>query len=152
MVICTMMVVALWQPAVGFAQEKVTLEQIYREMKVAEARNDERFIAIEKRFEQIDKRFEQIDKRLDQVDKRISDVTQFLWILSGIFTAMMVAMMGLLFWDRSTIVEKSVQESMNRVKDVAADKDTSERMLVALRELAKTDTAVADVLRQANLL
>jgi predicted transcriptional regulator len=152
-------VVALWQSALGFAQENVTLEKVYRELKVAEARNEERFIGldkrfeqIDKRFEQIDKRFEQIDKRLDQVDKRISDLTQFLWILSGIFTAMMVAMMGLLFWDRSTIVEKSVQESVNRVKDGMADKDTNERILAVLRELAKTDSAVADVLRKANVL
>jgi nitrate reductase NapE component len=129
----------------GKPNDEVTLTQLYREFKVFEARTDERFVSIEKRFEQV-------DKRLDSMDKRISDVQTFLIVISGIFSTLTVAMLGIIFWDRRTIIEKSVEKSLAKTKEFAADRDTNDRLMAALRELAQTDAKLADTLKRFNLL
>jgi hypothetical protein len=116
----------------------VTLTQLYREFKVFEARTDERFVAIEKRF--------------DQVDKRFSDLYTVLTIIAASFTTLAIAMISIIFWDRKTAITKSVEESLKRTREFAADRDTTERMLAALRELAKTNSDVAETLKRFNLL
>ena len=54
-------------------------------------------------MQQVDKRFEQIDKRFEQVNERFNDLINFLWIVTGIFTTIMVATFGFAWWDRRTI-------------------------------------------------
>jgi hypothetical protein len=120
------------------ANDDVTLSQLYREFKVFEARTDERFTAVEKRF--------------DQVDKRFSDMYSVLTIIAGSFTALTVAMLGIIFWDRKTIIEKSVEKSVAKTKEFAADREAHDRLMAALRELAQSDTQLADTLRRFNLL
>ncbi|BAU22895.1 hypothetical protein THC_0501 [Caldimicrobium thiodismutans] len=102
----------------------------------------------DKRFEQIDKRFEQIDKRFEQIDKRFEELRNFLWILSGIFTALVVAVIGLALWDRRTMLREARREALE-----ALEKDgTLKRVLEALREFAKEDQRFAEILRKFNLL
>lgn len=103
---------------------------------------------MEQRFEQIDKRFEQIDKRFEQVDKRFSDLITFLWILAGIFTAIMVAAISLTIWDRRSYIKKAKEETISEIEKEGRLKD----VINALRELAKIDNRVAEVLKKFNLL
>ncbi|MCX7965836.1 MAG: hypothetical protein N2596_04345 [Syntrophorhabdaceae bacterium] len=103
---------------------------------------------IDKRFEQIDKRFEQIDKRFEQIDKRIDQLTTFLWIICSIFTALTAVTIGFAFWDRRTIIKKAKEEAISEIEKEGRLKD----LIYALRELSKTDTDVARILKQFNLL
>jgi len=115
-------------------EEKITNEQIYRELKIFEAKTEERFKAVDQRFEMI--------------DKRIDNLYTFMWILASIFTAMFISFTGLLLWDRKTIVEVSVKKSFDKVES----EGTSKKLLDALRELAKEDKKIAEVLKNFNLL
>lgn len=103
---------------------------------------------IDKRFEQIDKRFEQIDKRFEQIDKRLDDLKTFLWIITGIFTTIMVANIGFAYWDRRTIIRKAKEETIAEIEKEGKIRD----MINALRELSKTDDKIAEVLKRFNLL
>jgi len=90
-------------------------------------------------------RVQEMDKRFD---KRISDIVSFIQILAGIFTAMTIGMAGLVFWDRKTFsrkVEQAVLSEINREGDV-------NRIIPALRELARNDKKLAVILKQYNLM
>ncbi|MCM8815129.1 MAG: hypothetical protein NC931_04005 [Candidatus Omnitrophica bacterium] len=104
--------------------------------------------SVDKRFEQIDKRFEQIDKRFEQVDKRFEQTFTFLWILTGIFTAIMVANIGFAYWDRRTIIKKAKEETISEIEKEGRVKD----LIKALREISQKDPEVARILRQFNLI
>jgi hypothetical protein len=111
-----------------FAQdEKITNEQIYRELKIFEAKTEERFKSAE---------------------QRSSDLFTFLWILTGIFAAISGVSISLAFWDRKTIIETSVIRSKNKIETEGLTK----KILDALRELAKEDKKVANILKNFNLL
>ena len=109
---------------------------------------DKRFEQVDRRFEQIDKRFEQVDKRFDQVDKRFGDLITFLWILSGIFTAIMSTVIALIFWDRRTIVRQARREAL----DALEREGLLNNMLQALREFAKHNKAFEEALKAFKLL
>ena len=102
---------------VGFTREdRERLIRLEATLKTFMEQVDRRFEQIDKRFEQMDKRiadlradmnkrFEQVDKRFEQVDRRISDLradmnrrfeqmTDFLWIIVGIFTALTALVIG----------------------------------------------------------
>ncbi len=98
--------------------------------------------------ESVDKRFEQIDKRFEQVDKRFEQTFTFLWILTGIFTAIMVANIGFAYWDRRTIIKKAKEETISEIEKEGRVKD----LIKALREISQKDPEVARILRQFNLI
>ena len=74
--------------------------------RITELREDmnKRFEQVDKRItelrEDMNKRFEQVDKRFEQVNERFNDLINFLWIITGIFTTIMVATLGFAWWDR----------------------------------------------------
>ena len=103
---------------------------------------------VDKRFEQIDKRFEQIDKRFEQVNKRFEDIITFMGILAAVFTAMMIGTIGFAYWDRRTMVRKAKEDTISEIEKVGSLKN----LIMSLRELAKNDSELANVLRQFNLL
>ena len=137
---------------VGFAQQ------------VGFTREDrERLIRLEatlKTFmEQVDRRFEQVDKRFEQTDRRISDLradmnrrfeqmTDFLWIIVGIFTALTAVVIGFAYWDRRTIIRRARDEAIERIEREGRLVD----LIGALRELAKEDRKLAEILRGFRLL
>ena len=77
---------------------------------------------VDKRFEELredmNKRFEQVDKRFEQVDKRFDQMMTFLWILAGIFTALVAAVIGFAYWDRRTIIRRAKEEAIEEMKRV----------------------------------
>jgi chaperonin cofactor prefoldin len=158
---------------------KVTNEMIYQKLIEVERRVveiekkqavfEERFKQIDKRFEDIDKRFEDMNKRFEDIDKRFEDMNKrfeelredmnkrfeqlytFLWIITGIFTAIMVGAFGFAYWDRRTIIaeaKRQVYDDMER--EFRPEK--FRKVLSALRELAKTDKRVEEILRKEGLL
>ncbi|GAB6183726.1 hypothetical protein [Thermodesulfovibrio hydrogeniphilus] len=108
----------------------------------------DRLIRLEAKLYEIDKRFEQIDKRFEQIDKRFDDLKTFLWIITGIFTTIMLGNIGFAYWDRRTIIRKAKEEAIEEFEKSGKLKD----LINALRELAKTNAEVAKVLKQFNLL
>ena len=105
-----------------------------------------------KRFEEMredtNKRFEQVDKRFEQIDKRIEDLITFLWILAGIFTALVVAVIAFAYWDRRTIIRRAKEEAIREMEEAGRWKT----ILEALRQVALKDANVAEALRRFNLL
>ncbi|MCK4729176.1 MAG: hypothetical protein KAT27_09650, partial [Desulfobacterales bacterium] len=56
----------------------------------------------------IDKRFDQVDKRIvelrEDMNNRFEDMFNFFYILSAIFTALIVVVIGFGYWDRRTMI------------------------------------------------
>ena len=140
----------------GFTQKD---RELLIELRVKMIEIDKRFEQIDKRFEQVDKRFEelredmnkrfeQVDKRFEQVDKRFEQMFNFLWIITGIFTAIMVGNIGFAYWDRRTIIKKAKDETIAEIEKEGRVRD----LINALREVAKNNQEIAKILRQFNLL
>jgi len=103
---------------------------------------------IDKRFEQIDKRFDQVDKRFDDVNNRFEDMFHFFYILAGIFTSLVVVVIGFAYWDRRTMIREAKREAIEFMEK----EGILRRILDALKELSREDTKLADALRRFNLL
>ena len=105
-------------------------------------------------FEQVDKRFEQVDKRFEQVDKRFEDNFTYMGYLITLFGGMFAAIVAFALWDRRTMIrpfERKVSEIENEILKLKKDKNSG-KMLAALRDLAKTDLKLAEILKSHNLL
>ena len=103
---------------------------------------------IDKRFEQIDKRFDQVDKRFDDVNNRFEDMFNFFYILAGIFTSLVVVVIGFAYWDRRTMIREAKREAIEFMEK----EGMLRRILDALKELSREDAKLADALRRFNLL
>jgi len=144
---------------------KVTNEMIYQkliEIEQKQAVFDERFKQIDKRFEQIDKRFEAIDKRFEDMNKRFAELRDdmnrrfdqlytFLWIITGIFTAVMVGTLGFAYWDRRTIIAEAKRQTLEELeRDVKPEK--LRKLLNVAREYAKENEKFREILKKEGLL
>ena len=149
--------------AEGFTQQdrdllielKVRVDELEKRMIQGFENVDKRFEQVDKRFEQVDKRFEQVDKRFEQVDKRFEEVQNrfgdmfnYFYILTGIFTTIMVASIGFAFWDRRTVIRQARKEAI----EVIEQEGVTRRMLEALRTAAQENEALAKAMRNFNLL
>jgi TolA-binding protein len=109
------------------------------------SRLDEMRADVNKRFEEMR---EDTNKRFEQVDKRIDQLITFLWILAGIFTALVVAVIAFAYWDRRTIIRRAKEEALREMEEAGRWKT----ILEALRQVAIKDSNVAEALRRFNLL
>jgi hypothetical protein len=141
----------------GFEQEdRERLIRLEATLQVFMQQTDKRFAELRedmnKRFEEMredtNKRFEQVDKRFEQIDKRIDQLITFLWILAGIFTALVVAVIAFAYWDRRTIIRRAKEEALKEMEEAGRWKT----ILEALRQVAIKDSNVAEALRRFNLL
>jgi len=119
-------------------------------------RIEQRLETMEQRFQQIDKRFEQVDKRFEELradmNARFEQQHNTIMMLIGVFTAITTATIGFALWDRRTMI----RPFETKVKEIETNMDTlktsNKNLIESLRELAKTDTKLAEVLKQFNLL
>jgi len=105
----------------------------------------ELLIELKVKVGEIDKQFEQ---RFEQVDKRFDQLTQFLYILAGIFTSLVVAVIGFAYWDRRTIIREARREAIEFIEK----EGMLRRVLDALKEFSREDKRLAEALRRFNLL
>ena len=112
------------------------------------ARVDQFEKRMDERFEKVDKRFEQVDKRFEQVNNRFGDMFNYFYILTGIFTTIMVPNIGFAFWDRRTIIRQARQEAIEFIER----EGLSRRLLETLRTVAQEDANLAEAMRRFNLL
>ncbi|MGQ9609280.1 MAG: hypothetical protein ACUVWN_08255 [bacterium] len=113
---------------------------------------DKRFEQVDKRFEQVDKRFEQVDKRFEQVDKRFEQIIIFMWMLVTIFVGVTGATIGFAVWDRRSMIRPFETKVRDMELDLGLEKGKIESLILSLRELAKTDENVSNILKRFNLL
>jgi hypothetical protein len=145
----------------GFEQEdRERLIRLEATLQVFMQQTDKRFAELRedmnKRFEEmradVNKRFQEMredtNKRFEQVDKRIDQLITFLWILAGIFTALVVAVIAFAYWDRRTIIRRAKEEALKEMEEAGRWKT----ILEALRQVAIKDSNVAEALRRFNLL
>jgi len=148
-----MLVVPVCYAESGFTQEdRDRLIRLEATLQTFMQQVDKRFEQVDKRFEQVDKRFEQMDKRIDDLredmNKRFEQMMTFLWILAGIFTALVAAVIGFAYWDRRTIIRKAKEEAMEEMK-----KEGLLRSIIqVLKEMAPDNPKLAESLRKYNLL
>ncbi len=127
---------------------KVKVESNEKRIEDLRADMNERFRLIDKRFEQVDKRFGDIDKRFGDIDKRFNDLFGFIQILAGIFVTLIAVVIGFAYWDRRTIIRKAKSDTIEEI-----EKDGRLRDLIhALREKARSDRELADLLRKYHLM
>lgn len=139
--------------ATGFTNEdrerlirlETTLEMF---MKQSTQRLEDLRAEMNQRFEQVDKRFEQVDKRFEEVHKRFEQLTSFLWMLVGIFTTLVVAVIGFAWWDRRTTIRQAREETIEALGQRGIDI----RLVKALRDFAEEEPRMAKAMRACGLL
>lgn len=122
-------------------------------------RTETKLEALEKRmedgFNQIDKRFEQVDKRFEQVDKRFEEHLSYIGYMVGSFGAICAVIIGFTLWDRRTMLkplEVKVQAIDNELLKVKNNRSNQSKIISVLRELAKSNTKLAEILKWYKLL
>ena len=148
-----MLVVPVCYAESGFTQEdRDRLIRLEATLQTFMQQVDKRFEQVDKRFEQVDKRFEQMDKRIDDLredmNKRFEQMMTFLWILAGIFTVLVAAVIGFAYWDRRTIIRRAKEEAMEEMKKEGLLKS----IIQVLKEMAPDNPKLAESLRKYNLL
>ena len=124
---------------------RITNEMIYHKLLEIEKRQAVLEAQFKEFKEQVDKRFAELRQ---DMNARFEQLYTFLWIITGIFTAMVVAVIGFAYWDRRTIIRKARDEAFEKMEMEGKWR----LVLQALRELAKEDKKLADVLRSFGLL
>lgn len=104
------------------------LEALRHDMNIRfeELRHDmnKRFEMVDKRFEELRqdmiKRFEASDKRSEELredmNKRFEQQIHFLYILAGIFTTLVVAVIAFAYWDRRTILREAKIQTLDQLE------------------------------------
>ena len=117
-----------------------------------------RMIRTETKLEELEKRmierFEQVDKRFEQVDKRFEENFTYIGYIIALFGTMFAATIAFALWDRRTMIkpfETKVIEIESEILKLKKEKNNG-KILVALRDLAKTDIKLAEILKAHNLL
>jgi len=141
---------------------KVTNEMIYEKLlamekrqAVLEARFQEFKESVDKRFEELredmNKRFEQVDRRIDETNRRIEETNRTIRWLGLVMGGLVVAVIAIVVWDRRTAVRVAVQEAERELEE-RHELELTKKMLGVLRELAKVDKRLAEILRTHGLL
>ncbi|RUM88526.1 MAG: hypothetical protein DSZ24_03415 [Thermodesulfatator sp.] len=127
-------------------QTNKRFEEINQRFEDINQRFEEMQRDMDKRFEEMqrysDKRFEEMqrysDKRFEEINHRFDQLYTFLWIVTGIFTSITVAVIAFALWDRRTIISRAREEAV-------------ERIIPALREYAREEPRLQEILRRYGL-
>ena len=124
---------------------KGELKQINKRIDDLNKRIDDTNNRITEVKEELNKRIDDTNKRIDDTNKRIDKLIDIMIGITAVFGGLVVAMMGLVFWDRKTLIEKASEKAVQKV-------ERKSRLLLVLRELAKTDERLAEVMKSFGLL
>jgi DNA repair exonuclease SbcCD ATPase subunit len=117
-------------------------EELNKRIDETNKRIDEVKVELNKRITEVK---EELNKRIDDTNKRIDKLIDIMIGITAVFGGLVVAMMGLVFWDRKTLIEKAGEKAVQKV-------ESRSRLLLVLRELARTDERLAEVMRSFGLL
>ena len=141
---------------VQFAEFKESTDRRFEDMNKRFEDMNKRFEDMNKRFEDMNKRFEEMrldmNKRFEEMrldmNKRFEQLYTFLWIITGIFTTIMISVLGLAYWDRRTIIRQAKAETVEYLESEGKIK----LIIEVLKERARKDAELATILRQFNML
>lgn len=117
---------------------------------------NKRFESSDKRSEELredmNKRFESSDKRSgelrEDMNKRFEQQIQFFYILAGIFTTLVVAVIAFAYWDRRTIIREAKTQTLDQLEREGIVR----RIVLALQEYSQKDGDLRQILKSFNLL
>ena len=102
---------------------------------------------------------EALGKRIGDVNSRMVSLENTMLALFGALIALIVALMGYLAWDRRTMMKPVVERLDTLEREVVMDLDLRHgegslpvRQLKALREYARNDNKLTEILRSLSLL
>ncbi|GAB6067339.1 hypothetical protein JCM13664_06570 [Methylothermus subterraneus] len=131
-----------------FAALEVQMEQRFAVVDQRFAAVDQRFAAVEQRFTAVDQRFDGLEKRLDFIQNLL------LALIAGVF-----GLIGFVVWDRYSTLRpmdlriRRLEEDLERDLELKSPEGSRlTRLIHALRELAKTDQRLAELLKDFHLL
>ncbi len=105
----------------------------------------EKLIRIETKVDEgqkaINQRIDDLGKRIDDMGKRVDDMRGLLYVVLG----GMIALVGFVIWDRRTALAPAIK----RTKDLEG---RGEKIEMALREYAKKDPTLMEILKELKLL
>jgi hypothetical protein len=102
----------------------------------------------------LDEGLKQIDKRFELVDQRFEQSNTFMGWMIALFGGMFATTIIFALWDRRTMIrpfESKVKEIDAQIDILKAD-SANKSVISALRELAKSDSKLAEILKMHNLL
>lgn len=82
-----------------------------------------------------------LSQRIDDLGKRIDDLRDIVYVVLG----GIIALIGFVIWDRRTALSPAIKKN----KELEERQDRIER---ALKELARKDTELAEILRRLGIL
>ena len=111
------------------------------------------------RFDDVNRRFDDVNRRFEDLNHRIDGLQNTMLVLFGAIITLIVALFGYIVWDRRTAL-RPLQDRLERLeRDLQRDLELQHedgsrltRLVKALREMAKTDENIAEVLRSFSLL
>ena len=124
---------------------KGELRQINKRIDDTNRRIEEVNTSLSKRIDDTNRRIEEVNRSLNE---RIDKLIDIMIGITATFAGLVGAMMGLVFWDRKTLITKAKEETIKEIEKEGRLKD----LICALRKLAKNDQKLAEVLQQFNLL
>ncbi len=91
--------------------------------------------------QRLDEGLRSVNQRIDDINKRIDDLRDLIYVVIG----GMIALVGFVIWDRRTALQPAVRKN----KEL---EERQERIERALKELAKKDPDLAEILKGTGLL
>ncbi|WP_035258278.1 hypothetical protein [Desulfatirhabdium butyrativorans] len=161
---CLWLAVGVWGPVFAFekadpltdreiAERLARLEESVKNLTEAVNRG---FQAVEMRFQGVDQRFQAVEIRFQGMEQsfnqRFDQIVQLMTGIVATFGGIVMVAIGFALWDRRTMIRPFETKTRAIEEELAKNKDKLHRLLEALRELAKQDGKIAEVLRSFALL
>jgi hypothetical protein len=108
-----------------------------------------RFQAVDGRFQSMEERFQGMEQSFNQ---RFDQIVQLMIGIVATFGGIVAVAIGFVLWDRRTMIRPFETKTRVIEEELAQNKDKLHRLIDALRELAKQDGKIAEVLRSFALL
>ncbi len=108
-------------------------------------RIEEGLKAVNQRIDDTNKRIDDTNKRIDDTNKRIDELKDFMLWGFGILFGGMGILIGFVIWDRRTALAPAIRK--NRELE-----EREERIEKALREYAKKEPRLAEVLKNLGMM
>jgi len=136
---------------------QVTLDKRLDDMnRSIDKRLDDMNRSIDKRLDDMNR---SIDKRFEDINRRIDGLQNTMLALFGAILSLIVALFGFIIWDRRTMLRPVVDRLDRLEREVTKDLDLLNeegsrltRLVKTLREQAKSDPKLAEILRTFSLL
>ncbi len=141
------------------ANHKALSQRIEANYETLSQRIEANYEALSQRIDDINLRIDDMNLRIDDLNQRITGTNNTMLALFGAMITILVAMFAYIAWDRRTMLKPVAVRLEQLEKDVYQELDLASpegsklnRLIHAMRELAKADEKVASVLRSFSLL